>query len=209
MGLDYARRIVVITSIGFCVRKGWIVLEWFKKIQYNSPVVLTFAFLSFGVLLLHWVTAGTTTRLLFSVYPCSWGDPLGYIRLFGHVLGHADFDHYAGNMLLFLLIGPILEEKYGSNKLLITGLVDVLFMNVILLGASGIVFMAIILVSAVSAGEGRIPLTFIIVVGVYIGKEIVDGILVQDSISHLTHIIGGVCGGGFGVLFKKRSKHLD
>ena len=71
----------------------------------------------------------------------------------------------------------------------------------ILLGASGVVFMTIILTSVVSGDKGRIPLTFLIVVLVYLGKEIADAILVQDGISHLTHVIGGLCGGGFGLLF--------
>lgn len=187
-------------------------LGFFKRIQYNSPVVLTFVLLSFVALLLDWITGGAANRLLFSVYPCSWADPLGYIRLFGYVLGHVSFDHCAGNMILFLLLGPILEEKYGSKNLLlmiaavalITGLADVLFMHVILLGASGVVFMAIILASVVSADKGRIPLTFLIVVCVYIGKEIADGILVQDGVSHMAHIIGGLCGGGFGWFFNSR-----
>ena len=191
-------------------------LGFFKRIQYNSPVVLTFVLLSFVALLLDWITGGAANRLLFSVYPCSWADPLGYIRLFGYVLGHVSFDHYAGNMILFLLLGPILEEKYGSKNLLlmiaavalITGLVDVLFMHVILLGASGVVFMAIILASVVSADKGRIPLTFLIVVCVYIGKEIVDGILVLDGVSHMAHIIGGLCGGGFGWFFNSRCKQI-
>lgn len=189
-------------------------MNFLKKIQYNSPVVLTFALLSLAALILDWITGGAANRLLFSVYPYSWTDPLGYVRLFGHVLGHVSFEHYAGNMLLFLLLGPILEEKYGSRNLLlmiavvalVTGLADVLFMHVILLGASGVVFMAIILASVVSADRGRIPLTFLIVVCVYIGKEIAEGILVQDGVSHVAHIIGGLCGGGFGLLFNGRRK---
>ena len=196
---------------GIMRKERSIAVGFLKKIQYNSPVVLTFALLSAVALLLNWITGGAANRLLFSVYPCSWADPLGYIRLFGHVLGHAGFDHYAGNMILFLLLGPILEEKYGSRNLLlmiavvalITGLADVLFMRVILLGASGVVFMAIILASMVSGDKGRIPLTFLIVVCVYLGKEIADGILAQDGISHLTHIISGLCGGGFGLFFNR------
>ena len=41
-------------------------------------------------------------------------------RLFTHVLGHAGYSHYMGNMLLLLLVGPPLEEKYGSRTLLLT-----------------------------------------------------------------------------------------
>ena len=37
-----------------------------------------------------------------------------FVRLFGHVLGHAGWDHFIGNMLLFLVIAPSLEERYGG-----------------------------------------------------------------------------------------------
>lgn len=37
-----------------------------------------------------------------------------FVRLFGHVLGHAGWDHFIGNMLLFLVIAPPLEERYGG-----------------------------------------------------------------------------------------------
>ena len=80
-----------------------------KKLQYNSPVILTFFLLSLGVLVLDWITGGWTTLHAFCVYRSSMADPLFYVRLFGHVLGHAGFDHFLGNMLLLLVIGPPLE----------------------------------------------------------------------------------------------------
>ena len=70
------------------------------------------------MLLLDGATAGWTTSHLFCVYRSSLKDPLFYLRLFGHVLGHADLDHFLNNMLLFLVIGPPMEEKYGSIPLL-------------------------------------------------------------------------------------------
>ncbi len=86
--------------------------------QYNAPVTLSFFLLALAALILNRVTDGWTTSHLFSVYRSSLTDPLFYVRLFGHVLGHADFDHFLGNMLLLLVIGPPLEEKYGSRTLL-------------------------------------------------------------------------------------------
>ena len=94
-----------------------------------------------------------------------------YVRLFGHVLGHADFDHFLGNMLLLLVIGPPLEEKYGSRTLLagilltagVSGILQcVFFPGSALLGASGIVFMLIMLASLAGMKDGRIPLTLIL-----------------------------------------------
>ena len=87
-------------------------------VQYNSPVILTFFLLSLGALFLGQYTGGWTTTHLFSVYRSSLKDPLFYIRLFGHVLGHGSWDHFLNNMLLLLVVGPPMEEKYGSLPLL-------------------------------------------------------------------------------------------
>lgn len=188
-------------------------MKGLKKIQYNSPVVLTFALVSFAVLLLGYITNGWTTTNLFCVYRSSPLNPLTYVRLFGHVLGHANLEHYTNNMLLLLLLGPMLEEKYGSKLLLemigltavLTGLVNCLFFSTGLLGASGIVFMMIILSSVTGGEEGRIPLTLLVVGALFIGEEILGGLTLKDNISHLTHIIGGMCGGGFGLVLKRNS----
>ena len=88
------------------------------RVQYNSPVVLTFALLSLGALVLGALTGGWTTSLLFCVYRAPLSDPLTYVRMVCHVLGHGGYAHYMGNMTLLLVVGPPLEEKYGSKKLL-------------------------------------------------------------------------------------------
>lgn len=188
-------------------------MKFLKRIQYNSPVVLTFAFISFAVLLMGHFTADYTTELFFSVYQSSLLNPLTYVRLFGHVLGHADLAHLTGNMTLFLLLGPILEEKYGSTALIemfaivavVTGVVNMLFFpGTALLGSSGIVFMMIVLSSVTSVGKGKIPMTLIVVAILYLGQEIIDGLFTTDNISHLSHILGGVCGCAFGFTRKRR-----
>ena len=177
-----------------------------NRIRYNAPVVLTFALLSLLTLPLNVLTAGWTTPHLFTVYRCSLLDPLAYVRFFAHVLGHADMSHYMGNMLLMLLVGPPLEEKYGSRSLLLfialtalaTGLVEFLFFpGNGLLGASGVVFMMIVL-SSFTGSRGGIPLTVIVVAILYLGREIVSGVAGADNISQLAHIVGGVCGLVFG-----------
>lgn len=182
-----------------------------KKIDYNSPVVLSFVFLSFIVLILGYITKGFTTNVFFCVYRSSPFDLLTYVRLFSHVLGHANLSHYINNMMMLLLAGPMLEEKYGSKTLLemivvtafITGLINNILFRTGLLGASGIVFMMIILSSVTSVKEGKIPLTLIAVVILYLGEQIAAGIFNADNISQLTHIVGGVCGGIFGMMMNK------
>ena len=174
--------------------------------QYNSPVILTFFLLSLGVLFLGQYTGGWTTTHLFSVYRSSLKDPLFYIRLFGHVLGHGSWDHFLNNMLLLLVVGPPMEEKYGSLPLLkgilltalISGILQcVLFPRTALLGASGIVFMLIMLAS-LSGFSGGIPVTMLLVAALYLGQQIYDIIFVRDNVANFMHIVGGVCGTVFG-----------
>ena len=181
----------------------------FKKISYNSPAVLTFAGLSLLALILGKITGDITTVKLFSVYRASLADPLTYPRFFLHVLGHASYSHFIGNILLVLVLGPQLEERYGSAPLieamagtaLISGLVQFIFFpGTALLGASGIVFMMIIMSSITGARKGTVPLTMILVFILYIGGEIMDGLFTKDNISQITHIIGGICGAVFGLL---------
>ena len=183
-----------------------------KRISFNSPVVLTFTLLSGIALLLNYLTGGLTNALLFSVYKGSLFDPLFYIRLFTHVLGHANLEHYTSNMILFLLVGPLLEEKYGSKKLffiimlvaLVTGIIHVILPGYsMLLGASGVDFAFIILASITGTRDNGIPLTFIIVAMIYIGQQIYQGILLNDQVSQLTHIVGGCVGGIYGLTHKK------
>ena len=88
-----------------------------KRIHYNSPVILTLTFLFFFAFVLDYVTAKSSTRLLFSIYRGSLLDIFFYVRLFGYVLGHLDWEHLIANILWILVLGPMLEEKYGSKQI--------------------------------------------------------------------------------------------
>ena len=181
------------------------------RLQYNSPVVLTFALLSLGARLLNKVTGGQSNRLLFSVYRASLLKPLTWLRMVLHVLGHASYSHYLGNMMMILVVGPALEEKYGSRNLLAaivltalaSGLVQwIFFPGSALLGASGIVFMMIVMSSLSGMRDGAIPITLILVLALYLGGELIDGVVHSDNVSQLTHIIGGLCGAFLGLALR-------
>ena len=182
------------------------------RLQYNSPVVLTFALLSLLVLWLHHWTGGKSTTALFCVYRSSWRDPGTYPRFVLHVLGHSSYAHLLSNLMMILVVGPPLEEKYGSRPLLwaivvtalVSGMVHWLFFpGTALMGASGIVFMMIAMSSLSGMRDGCIPLTLILVLALYLGGEIVDGITLADNVSQLTHIIGGVCGAFLGISMRR------
>lgn len=182
------------------------------KISFNSPVILAFTIFCFAALIAGKITNDTTTNMFFSVYRSSLLSPFTYVRFAGHVLGHAGWDHFLGNIMLILVVGPLLEEKYGSSNMLfvilatalVTGIVNfVFFPRVQLLGASGVVFALILLSSFTSIKEGSIPLTFILVAVIYLGEQVYQGLFVQSNVSNLTHILGGFVGAGLGYVMNK------
>ncbi|MBQ8666038.1 MAG: rhomboid family intramembrane serine protease [Lachnospiraceae bacterium] len=185
------------------------------KITFNAPVVLGIVGISFVATLLGYLTGNITSRLLFTTYRSAIWSPMTWIRAFAHIFGHADWTHFVGNMSYLLLLGPMLEEKHGSRTLagvvavtaFATSLVNyILFPNVMLCGASGVVFAFILLSSFTSFKQGEIPLTFILVAVFFIGQQILEGVFIRDNISNLSHIIGGITGGLLGYGFNVRSE---
>ncbi len=183
------------------------------KLKFNSPLVLGFALVSLAAMGASLATGGASNRLLFMTYHSPLTSPLTYLRFFTHVLGHSGWQHYINNMSYILLLGPMLEEKYGAKKLLavilstalVTGLVNYFFFpGVALCGASGVVFAFILMTSFTSFKQGEIPVTFILVAVIYLGQQIYQGIFVQDNISQMAHIAGGVVGAVFGFILGRK-----
>ncbi len=175
------------------------------RIRYNSPVVLTFAFLSLVCLALP--VAESMGFNMASPSGLAFSKPEFYLRLFTHVFRHAGWSHFMGNFMIILLVGPLLEEKYGSWLLfemmavtaVSTALVNAAFFHTSLIGASGLGFMMILLSSFANFKAREIPLTFILVAVLYIGSEI-TAILRADQISQFSHLAGGCFGAAFGFL---------
>ena len=164
--------------------------------QYNAVVTITMFFISLGVLLLDKITKGKSTRKVFSTERASLLNPLTYIRFFTHILGHRDWEHLSNNYLKILLLGPLIEEKYGSINFLIMILVTAFIVALVnyikgdtwLKGASCISFMLIVLSAFVNVVENKIPITLVLIILFYIIDEI-KKIRNKDNIAHDSHII--------------------
>ena len=182
------------------------------RIRYNAPVILTFTLLATTVLIIDQILGGFTEAFFVS-YPTFSGSVLDFLRLFTHVIGHQSWLHLMSNFSFILLIGPVLEEKYRSAALLmmvlvtalVTGILNILFFSTGLMGASGIVFMLILLSSFTNIRSGEIPLTFVLIVVLFLAKELINA-FAQDNVSQFAHIIGGICGGLFGFIFTKAKR---
>lgn len=189
------------------------------RIRYNAPVVLSFSLLCAVVYFINSAHAdfetaenGPLSFLVLLKPHFSFSNPLDYLNLFLYILGHSNIQHLLGNLSFILLIGPIMEERYGSRNLLlmifltaiITGILNILLFDSALWGASGIVFMFIILVSFTNMHQRGIPLTFILILLLYVGNEIIKS-FDDNNISEFAHIAGGIIGSIFG--FSKRMRH--
>ena len=159
---------------------------------YNAPVVLTYALLALVVHAADMWSGGVLAPGFFAALPeFDYASFWSWFRLVSHAV--------------ILLIGPVLEEKHGSRPLfymilataLVTGVLNTLFFNTGLMGASGVVFMMILLGSFANHKPGEIPLTFLLVVGIYLAGE-VTAAFQDDGVSQFAHILGGLCGTVFG-----------
>ena len=182
------------------------------RLSFNAPAVLTFTALCVIAQIISMLTRGESNRVLFSVYRASLLDPLTWIRCFTHVLGHASWEHLLGNIMYILILGPMIEEKYGTATTtfimaataLVIGIINMVFFpGVMLLGASGIVFAFILIASITIREDNTIPITFILVAVLYLGQQIWQGLFSQDNVSQMAHIVGGAVGAVLGFLLGK------
>ena len=183
-------------------------------VVYNAPITLTFSLLCIAVILLKQKLQ--SLPVIFTAPGCqtsavafNWKDPIHYARLFLHVFGHTDWNQLTGNLAFILLLGPALEDKFGSGLLalmmtitaFVTGTINACFIPSVIMGASGIVFMMILLSSVTAASKTKIPLTFILVCLIYVGKEfLIHEEAGTAAVITVAHVAGGICGSILGFL---------
>lgn len=186
------------------------------KLRFNAPVTLSFVSICFVATLLGIASNGEITKTLFMTYHSSFLNPMTYVRFVTHVFGHVGWSHFIGNASYLLLLGPMLEEKHGSKAILevilitavVTGLINYFFFwNIGLYGASGVVFAFIMLASFTDFREGEVPITFILVAAIFIGQQVYEGIAVQNNISNMAHIVGGIVGATIGYGLNVKAKY--
>ena len=186
------------------------------RIRYNAPVTLTFALVAVMVFLANEHFSPSLIKDLFTLVgrdaaheglrAFSFNDPVTYIQLFTYIFGHESLQHLISNLTIILLLGPLIEERYGSPSLalmilvtaILNGLINVLFFpSSLLMGASGIAFMLIVLSSFSNVRRGDFPLTFVFIAAIFIWQEL-STFVVHSNVSQISHLMGGICGAVFG-----------
>lgn len=184
--------------------------EIITKFDYNAPVILTYFFICLIILMIDKLCKGKFSATFFTTYKNdSLLNPLTYFKLVSHSLGHADWDHLYSNFIKILLIGPLIEEKYGSINLLIAMILTSLIIGIVnkilgkggILGASGVAYMLILLSSFVNMENGKIPITLTLIILFFVVDEVIKLFRrKKDGVSRLGHITGAICGIVFGLL---------
>ncbi len=175
------------------------------KVSYSARGTLLFSFLAFlGFICLIIVPSFSSNLFklngVANLTSFSW-----YLSTVGYIFGHTNVQHLIGNMSFILLLGPLIELKFGARRMLLmilitailTGLLHTILWDSRLIGASGIVFMFIVLSSLLNLRQGEISLTFILIVLIFLGREIYN-VSLDDNVSQFTHLFGGVMGVFFG-----------
>lgn len=179
-----------------------------EAVDIDAPLTLSFCLLCIIVQSLAFFFGDKITMNYFAVP--SWNrfyiyKPISYFTMFTQTIGHSTWSHLYGNIVHILLVGPACEREFGMFSMIkimswtavVSSLTHILLgpSNTLQLGASGIVFMFILLNSLLDARAGRIPLTFLCQVTLWCYKEIFAHLFSSTSgVSHLAHLSGALVG---------------
>lgn len=139
--------------------------------------------------------------------------PISYLRLFLYVFGFASPQLLITDLIFIMLLGPSIEERYGSIVIGIMMAVSALFSGVLnacfcatsLRGASCIIFMLIFLNSFMTLSKKKIPVSFIFVLILYVLREFFEK-KSAGAVGILICIAGGLCGSLFAFLTSPKAR---
>lgn len=190
-----------------------------KKFKFNfvfdSPVTISFSLLSVLLFVLNCLAFKGTLDVKILSSPTTSAGPIpfmatqisSYLRLFLYAFGSQNFVGLLSNLLFLLMLGPVMEERYGSLVIGIMMAVSVLFSGVLntcfcetsLQGCMPIIFMMIFLNSFMSFSKKKIPVSFLVIFVFYIARE-VFGKTFSEIVGLIICITGGLCGSLFAFL---------
>ncbi len=199
-----------------------------KHLIFDSPVVLSFVLISLVIFIADcasssFVSSFLACRASKGEVPFNFSSFIDYIRLILYVFGYHSSSDFFITMMVLLLLGPLIEERYGSSifslMIFVTslsgGVLTATLSSENLLGSKGIAFMLIILSFLSEFSKGYIPasclLSFILFfmdgfIGLKSDMHFSD--FTQYSVKVLVLLASGISGSLFGFLAspKKRQR---
>ncbi len=208
------------------------------KIDNDSPVTVCLALLLLLAFALD--SFALNGKLLASILTCPGGklsspsfnfsSGADYIKLLLHVFGSSSWTPAFVNSLFVLLLGPELEERYGSPVFalmlavssLVTGVLNACLSPSPVFGASCAIFTMIFLTGMTDLAKKRIRISWILVFSFYIVYQLYsvysgsdvrlsssgNGFLLFMKKNAVTFIslAGGICGSLFGFLVSPKKR---
>ena len=200
------------------------------KVAYDAPVTLTFVIVCAIIFLLNMLLtksgkaaglegllASPTTQA--GSLPFIVKQPLSYLRLLLYIFGSGQAGGgVAGgapvlftNLILIMLLGPAMEERYGSVIIgimifvsaLFSGVLNACFCEASLVGAVPVVSMMIFLNAFMSFSKKKFPLSFAAVMIFFVLLQIFSG---AGAVKIIICIAGGLCGSLFAFLTSPKMK---
>jgi membrane associated rhomboid family serine protease len=185
------------------------------KFHYDSPVMITFAIITLFVFILDTFALKGKLKAMWLVtptaadgqFPFAFSDFPSILRLFIHVFGYSQNEILICNLIFILLLGPQMEERYGSVIIgimifvssLFSGVLNACFCKNAVCGAEPIVFMLILLWTMMQLSRSKISASAIAVIALFITMLVfrknpngVVGLVVIAA--------GGLCGSLFAFL---------
>ena len=148
------------------------------KINLDSPVAVFFTGICILLFILDYFAlkgkiSGARTLSptnAAGATPFKVNEPLSYLRIFFYAFGFDSPVTLITNLIFLMLLGPAIEERYGSIvvgimmgvSIIFSGVLNACFCTTSLRGFSSIVFMLIFLNSFMSITRKKLPVSFIL-----------------------------------------------
>ena len=190
------------------------------KIIYDAPFSITLSIILLVVMILikqmpkEFGAFFTAPGCQGSAAAFNWKNLSHYARLFFHIFGHKSWSSLTLNISFILLLGPSLEEKFGSKLLavmtltaaFISGVINASFIPSVLYGAGSVVFMMILLTAYTAINKDKLSFAFIMLFAVFLMNGfLTSGETAESAVSVIAHIAGGLSGSIFGFVAAKSS----
>ena len=191
------------------------------KFVYDAPVMLTFAlavlvifvldtFVVKGKLAEKWLLSPTSAE---GSLPFAFSDFTSIFRLFLHVLGGRDIPFLICNLIFIRLLGPEMEERYGSVIIgimifvaaLFSGVLNACFCKIPVSGSEPVVFMLILRCAMMHLSRSTVSASALVVI-ILFAVMLVLRKNPNGVVGVVITLAGGLCGSLFAFLTSPKAR---
>ena len=189
------------------------------KFSYDSPVALSFAIITVLVYLLNTlVLKGKIDSFFYAPTAASgefafnFKEAASYLRLVLYQFGYFDLYFLFRDLIIILLLGQILEERYGSVIMglmmffssLFSGVLNACFCTGKIYGAASIVIMMVFLNTLTSISKKNVSILSVATIALVVCSEFFTKS--HGFLGVIVSVAGGLCGSLFAFLASPKAR---